>query len=222
MATIRLKQLKNPPKVPPAQGTEAWCASKLSFLAPTLAKYKQLIGSDEFDEVLKEDYSTLSIDEAEGGRAALESALRKTVEAFGVNFPGYTSEVRFTDRVFTFPRLFDSDMLFAEAIPSCNQRPDTRLLYSMASGDCGNIQFFPLNAVRWLAPPRDIAALVTNAGRNRLTAELLHFGEHARPMQAEFYLLTPGQYRFTLVTATGKVQQGTQSLPSKALDSYFI
>jgi hypothetical protein len=213
MAAIRLKYLQNRPKSSPEEGTEAWCGSKLSFLAPTLARYKLLTGSAEFDKVLKKDYAALTIDEAGGQRDGLEAALRETVEALRINFPGYTSEVRFTDRVFTLPRLFGADMLFAEAIPACNKRPNTRLLYATATGDRGNFEFFPLNAVRWLTPPRDIAALVTRSGRDRLTAELFHFGDQPRPMQAEFYLLAPGSYQFTLFDAAGKVVQGPQAFP---------
>jgi len=202
MAAIRLKYLMNRSAHAP-DGSEAWCGSKLSLLAPTLARYKILSGSLEFDEVLKKDYAALAIDESGGRRERLESALRETVEALRINLPGYTSEVRFTDRVFTFPRLFKADMLFAEAVSACNRQPDTRLLYATATGDRGNFEFFPLNAVRWLTPPRDIAALVTHSGRNRLTAELFHFGEQPRPMQAEFYLLAPGPYRLTLADAAG-------------------
>lgn len=210
MAALRLKYLRNRPKLASPEGSEAWCGSKLSFLAPTLARYKLLTGSAEFDGVLKEDYSALTIDGSGARRDSLESALRETVEALRINFPGYTSEVRYTDRVFTFPRLFKADMLFAEAIPSCSKRPDTRLLYGMATGDRGNFEFFPLNAVRWLTPPRDIAALVTRSGRHRLTAELFHFGDGPRPMQAEFYLLAPGPYSLLLTDAAGKTIGGPE------------
>jgi len=211
MAAVRRKYLENRPKQAPPEGSEAWCGSKLSLLAPTLARYKLLTGSSEFDAVLARDYSALAIDESSGRRVALESALRETVEALRINFPGYTSEVRYTDRVFTFPRLFGADMLLAEAVPACNKRPNTRLLYATATGDRGNFEFFPLNAVRWLTPPRDIAALVTRSGRDRLTAELFHFGDRPRPMQAELYLLAPGSYRLTLRSAAGKALLGPQT-----------
>jgi hypothetical protein len=230
MAAIRLEYLKHRPKQAPPEGSEAWCGSKLSFLAPTLARYTLLTGSAEFDELLKKDYTALAIDESAARRDSLESALRATVEALRINFPGYTSEVRYTDRVFTFPRLFKPDMLFAEAVPSCDKRPDTRLLYATATGDRGNFEFFPLNAVRWLTPPRDIAALVTCSSRTRLTAELFHFGDQPRRMQAELYLLSPATYSLTLTDAAGQTLGAPQTftvagprtrvsleLPSKSL-----
>jgi len=213
MAAIRLKYLQEHPGrgYPLPEGAEAWCGSKLSFLARTLARYKLLSGSAEFDKLLAVDYAALAIDESAAPRGALEWELRQTVDALRINFAAYTSEVRYTDRVFTFPRLFGRDMLFAEAVPACSTRPDTRLLYATATGDRGNFEFFPLNAVRWLTPPREIAALVTRSGRDRLTAELFHFGDRPRPMQAEFYLLAPGPYRFTLANAAGRTIRGPQA-----------
>jgi hypothetical protein len=211
MAAIRLKHLKSRSPRASLEGSEDWCGRKLSFLAPTLARYRLLSGSAEFDELLSRDYVALNITASGDRRDALVSALCKTAEALRINFPGYTSEVRFTDRVFTFPRLFGADMLFAEAVPSCNQRPDTRLLYATTTGDRGNFEFFPLNAVRWLTPPRDISALVTESGRDRLQAELYHFGNAPRTMGAEFYLLAPGAYSLTLRSTTGQVIQGPRA-----------
>lgn len=125
--------------------------------------------------------------------------LSETAEALAINLPGRTSEVRWTDRVFAFSRLFGDDMLFAKAVPACNRRPDLALLYATATGDRGQFLVFPLNAVRWLTEPRDMAALVSDRGDERFSAELFHFGQKPRPMGAELYLLKPGRYTFTLV-----------------------
>ena len=209
MAAIRMQVLKKRPKSP-QPGSEAWCGTKMTFLAPTLARYKLLTGSTEFDPLLAKDYAALEMGDSQGSRRELASALERTIDALRINFPGYTSEVRFTDRVFTFPRLFGPDMLFAEPIKACSQRPSLDLLYAMATGDRGNFEFFPLNAVRWLTLPRQIAALVTRSSRDGLTAELLHFGDQSRAMQAELYLLAPGAYTASLSDATGKPVQSAQ------------
>lgn len=89
-------------------------------------------------------------------------------------------------------------MMFAEAIPSI-KKPNPGLIYSTATGDPGRCGYFPLAAVRWLTPPRDIAALVTESGRDRFTAELFHFGREPRAMSAELYLLAPGRYTWALL-----------------------
>ncbi len=203
MAAIRLAWLKEGGGEKAEPGSARWCGSKLGFLAGTLAKHKLLTGSAEFDEILARDYASLSISEGEAERKSLTRALSRNAEALRINFPGYTSEVRFTDRVLTFPRLFGADMMFAEEVPAASRRPQPELLYATATGDRGSFGVFPVNAVKWLTPPRDIAALVTRAGRDGLTAELFHFGEAPRAMGAELYLLAPGEYELTLADPAG-------------------
>ncbi|MFA7002836.1 MAG: FAD-dependent oxidoreductase, partial [Verrucomicrobiia bacterium] len=184
MAAARLKHLRSPAKEA-AAGGEAWCASRIS-LPSVLAKYKHLTSSAEFDPLLA----------AEGNDLA--ASLRQTAGALAINFDGYTSEVRYTDRVLRFPTLFGKNGMFEKPIPSF-QKPDTELLYRTVTGDPGDALYFPLNAVRWLTPPRDLAALVTASGADRFTAELFHFGKSPRAMSAELYLLRPGEYNFELV-----------------------
>lgn len=204
MAQIRLKWLRRRPDGSPAPGTEAWCAARLGFLSATLAKYKLLSGSREFDPLLDRDHHAYRILASGGGRDALVAGLRDSAKALRVNFEGYTSEVRYTDRVLRFPALFGADMMFPHAVPSI-KTPNPSLLYSSATGDPGDCGYFPLGAVRWLTPPREIAALVTATGSDHFAAELFHFGNRKRSMAAELYLLSPGRYEFELL------QQGASS-----------
>ncbi len=195
MARIRMNYLDSPPAENPPPGSEAWCASRIS-LNHVLAKYRFLTGNDEFDTLLAKEQTPYYSFRQFGDRDQLISALKTNAEAFSINFPGFTSEVRYTDRLIRFPALFGSD-LFRQpgvSIPS----PDPALLYSTATGDPGGVGYFPLNAVRWLTPPRDIAALVTQSGRKGFSAQLFHFGNNPRPMYVEFYLLDPGLYWFLL------------------------
>jgi hypothetical protein len=132
----------------------------------------------------------------------LEGYFDQLAEDLRWNYPGYTSEVRYTDRVFTFPRILGHNAMYPEAQAHSHQpRMDT--LYSSVTGDPGTPDYFPLNAVRWLTPSRDIAALVTKTGTDRFAAELFHFGNEPREMAAEFYLLEDGDYRLT-VSEKGK------------------
>jgi hypothetical protein len=200
MAAIRLKWLRQPAENA-APGSEAWCAERLGLLAETLAKYRRLTGSKEFDALLsREKTGGTALDPAQD-RAAVVDALRKSAEALRVNFEGYTSEVRYTDRVLRFPSLFGRNGLPqpAEAI----HLPNPQLVYTLATGDPGDAGYMPLAAVRWLTPPRDIAAMVTTVGTDRFAAELFHFGTKPRAMAAELYLLAPGKYSGVLTDANG-------------------
>ena len=197
MADIRLKYLSAPPTGQPAPGTEAWCASRTGSLSSVITKYKFLTGSTEFDEFLGKEMSPYMRYRLRGDSAPLLAALRQNAEALRINFEGYTSEVRYTDRVLRFPGLFTGSEVLAKPVKTIHT-PNPSLLYSMATGDPGDAGYFPLNAVRWLTPPRDIAALVTESKSTEFGAELFCFDDEPRSMSAEFYLLEPGDYRLTV------------------------
>jgi len=206
MAEIRLKYLENPPMTPPEEGSGAWCASKLGGLTSVLAKYKLLTGSDEFDALLERDRNPYFAFRTGGEAESLVDALKENAAALRVNFAGYTSEVRYTDRVLRFPQIFRRGNMFEEGIEEI-QAPNPEILYQTATGDPGSAAYFPMNAVRWLTPPREIAALVTDTGADRFSARLFHFGERPRSLAAEFYLLEPGKYVSILTPKDGDAEK---------------
>jgi len=205
MAEIRLKYLGSPPREEPAPGSEAWCASRLGSLAGVITKYKFLTGNTDFDKFLAKEMSPYMRFRTKGDTGPLVSQLRRNAEALRINFEGYTNEVRYTDRVLRFPSLFSGKDALAEPAAAI-ETPNPELLYSMATGDPGDAGYLPLNAVRWLTPPRDIAALVSEAGAKSFKAELFNFDSNTRKMSAEFYLLEPGEYELS-VEAKGRPPQ---------------
>ncbi len=205
MAAIRLKHLQNPAgELKP--GTEAWCADQLAprqnansntgGLVKTLARFKALTGTSEFDELIALEGSEFVIRTDEAGKREMEAALRESLAALRVNFPGFTSEVRSTDRVMRFVQFLSQDYAF-DAYKGVTQ-PKHELLYRMVTGD-KNAPRFPQMAVRWLTPPKGIAALVTEASTTKFAAELFHFGKEPREMSAELRQLNPGDYTASLV-----------------------
>jgi len=197
MARIRTAYLKNKPAGDPEPGSEAWCASRIGGIAGVAAKYRLLTRNQEFYDLLALEMPAYLKLRLRDDRDDLTRALERNAEALRINFEGYTSEVRYTDRVLRFPSLFGANGMFPEplrGIPS----PDPGILYSSATGDPGDAGYFPMNAVRWLTPSRGIAALVTRATKHGLDAHLFHFGDKDRPMAAEFYLLEPGRYSLTV------------------------
>ncbi len=209
LANIRLKYLGTPPKKQPAPGTEAWCGSKLN-LSSVIAKYRFLTGNSEFDRLIAKETSPYMRFRLHGDLGSLVLALRHNAEALRINFPAYTSEVRYTDRVLRFPALFGDNGIISKPIETIHT-PDTSLLYSTVTGDPGDAGYFPLNTVRWLTQPRDIAALVTESGTEKFCAELLHFGKKKRHMSAVFYLLKPGDYVFTIRLKDAQGQKPLQT-----------
>ena len=163
------------------------------FLPDTLAKYRLLTGDTRYDTLLRADASGYVRYRLTSDRASLESALRRNAEAFRSNWEGYTSEMRWTDRIISFTRNY---LRYLE--PSAPPAPTPEILYSSATGDPGSPLVFPLNAVRWRTPPREIAALVTESSRTTFAAELFHFGSKPRDLEAELFLLSPGEYELTV------------------------
>ena len=193
MAALRLTHEQNPPSAEPEPGSAAWCAMKMGDQSSVLAKYRLLSGDTAFDALLAKSapYAQFRF---QGDEEALLAALERTAVALGTNFSGYTSEVRYTDRVLRLPSLFGENGMYPDAVAGIEE-PDPQLLYATVTGDPGTAGYFPLNAVRWRTPARNIAALVTESGTDRLVARLYHFGRQPRAMGAELYLLKPGNYR---------------------------
>jgi len=176
----------------PAPGSEGWCARRVGFVGLTLAKYRHLSGSDEFDDLLRRDAAAY-LKASAGDRSGLVHQLERSARALRVNVEGYTREVRWTDRVLNFPVLFQPHYMFEDGVKGFERpRPDD--VYRCATGDPGTLGTFPLNAVRWRTPPRDIAAWVTASSRRAFAAEVYHFGAEPRRMEADLYLLAPGRY----------------------------
>ncbi|MHC4207396.1 MAG: hypothetical protein ACYSTT_22295, partial [Planctomycetota bacterium] len=210
MADIRLKYLNAPPQNEPEAGTEAWCAARLGSLSSVITKYRFLTGNTEFDELLSKEMSPYMRFRLDDDPGPLLSALQENAEALRINFEGYTSEVRYTDRVLRFPNLFAGNEIIAKST-AVIRRPDPSLLYSMVTGDPGDALYFPLNAVRWLTPPRDIAVLVTESTGNSFGAELFSFDKKERSMSVEFYLLDPGRYKLTITTMEDEERKSGRS-----------
>ena len=195
MAAIRTEFLNNPPDGEITPGSAMWCARNMGgFLPDTLGKYRLLTGNDRFDKLLLSDASGYVKFRLTGHREPLESSLMRNARAFRVNRESFTSEVRWTDRVFVFHRYVNT-----YANPRLST-PSTHALYCSVTGDFGNPLYFPMNAVRWKTVPQDIAALVTDSGTSRFCAELYHFGSEPREMGAELYLLDSGKYEWAITT----------------------
>jgi hypothetical protein len=200
--------LEHRPAENPEQGSKAWAARQLgpdnsseagvgSQLENGLAKYRAVTDDRQYDSLLTATggYAGYRIS---GDREQLVEDLHPSAEAIRHNWEAYTSEVRWTDRVLSLPGQWMS-----RYAPEFRAVPDTDLLFNMVTGNTGQPHLFPTSAVRWLTPPRDIAALVITADVEQFSAELFHFGTASREMAAEFYLLEAGDYRVRVEAIDG-------------------
>jgi hypothetical protein len=175
-------------------GTLAWAARQMDgFLGDTVAKYRFLSGDTRYDALLASSSSGYVQYRLGGDTRALVRSLEQNAGAFRSNWEAYTSEMRWTDRVMSFTNTYLRHL--AEPAPPA---PVPHILYACATGDPGTPLVFPLNAVRWRTPPRDIAVLVTDSGARSFAAEVYHFGPDTRRLMAELLLLQPGNYELTL------------------------
>jgi hypothetical protein len=206
MARIRREYLNNPPEGKLEPGSAAWCAAggrfgdgMQRFLPDALSKYRLLTGDGAFDDLLRQDAGGYMQMRLGDGREALVRDLEQNAMAFRINQPGYTSEMRWTDRVLLFNGRWGN-----EGNGWDWPTPDTGILYASATGDPGDPRYFPMNAVRWLIEPRAFAALVTESGKKGFSAELYNFRNERREVPAELYLLEEGEYTLALDDDNGR------------------
>lgn len=180
-------------------GTLAWAAHRLpEIINDALSKWRQLTGDSRFDDLLLADAGGYVRFTMAGDEPALTQALAATARTLSVNWPMFTSEVRYTDRVLSFPHAWP------RAVASGLSRVNAALLYSTVTGDPGTVENFPLNGARWHTLPRDLGVLVSENRRERFAAELFHFGAEERSMAVSLLTLMPGKYRWTLQTRDGR------------------
>lgn len=189
------------PNVTP--GSSDWCAAQMGpLLSGSLMGYRRLTGDAQFDVVLRHDadgYSRFLID---GNRQALTEQLKSAADAFAQNREAFTSEVRWTDRLF---RLTPGYLNRYQNPPYA--LPNTQLIYNAATGSVSTWAGCRLGAVRWHTSPTDIAALVTQATPKTFAAELYHFGDKDREFEAELLLLPPGNYQVQVSTQENGVER---------------
>lgn len=200
-------------------GSLAWCTAQMkAFLPETLAKYAQLTRDTQYDSLLQDKGNGYVKYRVSKDITLLIRELKKNAEALRWNYPAYTSEVRWTDRILNFSTNY-LQYISADHVP----RFDADVMYSMLTGDRGGALYFPMNVVRWLTPPRAIAALVESWSESSVHASLYHFGKTTRRMKVRLFLLEEGNYRFTL-KAEGKktVEEKVIKRDSRTTDISFV
>lgn len=194
-------------------GSAAWADHRLGqVVSDALAKWRQLHADGRFDHLLLADANGYVRFRLANDETTLARELEQTARLLSYNWPMFTTETRFTDRVLAFNTRWPPAVeTFGRTEPI-----DTGMLYSMVTGDLGGVQHFPLNAVRWLAEPRDLAIRVIAADHRQFVVEIYSFCDQPRTLEAKLLLLQPGNYRFTLSSSDG--QQEAESVTLSATE----
>lgn len=199
MAEIRQHYFRKGFVLPEVEGSEDWCAVQMSrFLTDTLAKYRMLTNDTQYDELLSLDLDPYVRYSFFDKTDRFEKVMRENAEAFSNNFPIYTTEMRWTDRILNFNSHYLQQI--REEVPV----PNTKLLYSALTGDPGSPLYFPLNGFRWLTDRTDLAIRVKTQHTEGADIELFGFFSEERSVAFITYLLQPGTYQLVVTESTGK------------------
>jgi hypothetical protein len=161
-------------------GSPPWISSVLrgkragqSDLASIVALADQHSADPLYREFLRRFGRPIERFRYSGDTSALLEGYQRIVQALRVNFPLRTSEVKFTDRI----PMEGVDHLFAAG-----------------TGGGGWAKGFPSPAVTWEGTGREVAVLVTEAGRNVVRARLFNCGPPTT-VQARLWQVPEGTYR---------------------------
>lgn len=206
------------------EGSLEWCISKLKGkLYQTLFKYRLLTGDTAFDAILNKDTKGYERFVFENDLNSLTQSLEEINKSMSLPKEFYTSEVRWTDRLFSFPNYFNHAL--QKPMPKFN----SELLFSSLTGNIGSFNILPVSAVKWLTHPAEIAVLTEVNLTDRFEAQLFHFGTKQRKMGARFYNLDLGEYQLYLNTHKSGVFQFSEkegeiefTIPSQKLCKLII
>ena len=182
---------RNPDEYQP--GSLEWSISTLKGSIPKLLmKYRLLTGDTTYDTIFKKDASGYErfMFGKDYGQLTSEMDLQRKSLSLPEEF--YTTEVRWTDRLFASVRYFNH--ILDKPLPGL----DAGFLFSCLTGSIGNFQILPVYGVKWLTPPTNIAILTEINSTNKFHAQIFHFGNDPRMLKVRFLNLENGKYRWQL------------------------
>lgn len=175
------------------EGSLDWALSKIKFMvAKVVSKYNMVVGDSRyisFPSILSNGYEKYLIEKNVDDLTIQFDQQRKSL-SLPIEF--YTTEVRWTDRLFLFNVYFRNIM--KESLPSYN----SGLLFSCLSGNVGNYKVMPVYGVCWKTHSKDIAIIVNINTSTIFQAKLFHFGSLNRKMGGEFFNLISGRYKISM------------------------
>jgi len=174
-------------------GSLEWSISVLKKIIPgILVKYRLITGDTSYDKIIRDDARDYENFIFTGDVNRLTSEIDEQRKSLSLPEKYYTTEVRWTDRLFASVRYFN--FILDQPLPGFN----AGFLFSCLTGSVGNYQILPVFGVKWITYPNDIAILTTINSTFRFLAELFHFGNKPRQMKVRFLNLKDGSYKWRL------------------------
>ena len=176
------------------EGSALWAGQEArSSLRAVMGKLRLQLGTTEFDDLLSAEGEALDQYRVSGDIGVVENTLESSLATLRLHEPMFTSEVRFTDRVFSFHRKF-LNAHFGTNYPSV----DFDLLYNMVSGDSGDPLMMSMAAVRWLHPSDDWGIWVDVNEARRFETAVYNFSDTVRELSGNLLRLDLGDYQSSL------------------------
>jgi hypothetical protein len=175
-------------------GSLDWSISKIKGdMVRVLMKYRVISGDRKYDSILKNEAEGYERYQFDHDLSQLTNSLDTVKESLTLPKELFTTEVRWTDRLFAFNKNY-LNFILEKPHPSFN----AATLFSTLTGSIGDFKILPVFGVKWLTPSTDIAILVEKNTGNNFEAQLFHFGNDSRKMGAKLYNLESGIYTVQL------------------------
>ncbi|MFY0653653.1 MAG: hypothetical protein JXQ96_16535 [Cyclobacteriaceae bacterium] len=180
---------KNPKNIDATKpGSKEWVAAQLwgmnngesrpnNNLMKLFGSAKAITGTTRFDDLIKTSGRQYSQYLVKGDEQYIEDGLEEILGTIRYNYPLFTTEVKFTDRV---------------------NIPHDDLLFGMYTGHIGSGYEFPGLSATWKNTGPDLAVLVGKCSNEELNAQIYNFGD-SKEVGLNTWQLAPGKYKLSLV-----------------------
>ncbi|XOV94825.1 MAG: hypothetical protein ACFHWX_08985 [Bacteroidota bacterium] len=168
-------------------GSDEWAAAQLwgktsEGLSPNegimklFGSARALVGTTDYDKLIVDAGRHYSQYRVTGDEKYIVEGLEEILNTIRYNYPLFTTEVKFTDRVYI---------------------PNDDLLFGMYTGHIGSGFEFPGLSATWSNTGTDVAILMGQSDRIELNAQLYNFGSN-KEIGIYTWQLEPGEYELTL------------------------
>ncbi|EGB10952.1 hypothetical protein AURANDRAFT_62316 [Aureococcus anophagefferens] len=198
---------------PEDEGSAKWAALELESAVQSTLKVADALGLLGFvPPDVKHYYETHGRPSGyEAYRLGFDDAWDGTGEFrdyFSYDEAAFTTEVRFTDRIFSFHGAWRAALGDDERYRSGKRDYKPDKLYMAVTGDVVAPNTLPVRAVVWRTRAADLGVIVcplprvarTPRGQTSFVAKLFHFGESPRPMGAVLHELADGSYSWFVIS----------------------